>query len=77
MIRDPAAYKESLMTIKDKWGESAIQPDEAKQVLGSAAALDSNKVIVAAAENENSNEAEAGSKAPHEHKNLLKIVSQF
>ena len=36
MIRDAAAYKESLMTVKDKWGESAFQPEEAKEVFANA-----------------------------------------
>ena len=33
MIRDVEAYKESLMTKKDKWGETAIKPEEVKQAL--------------------------------------------
>ena len=33
MVRDVAAYKEALMTKKDKWGESAIKPEEVKQVI--------------------------------------------
>mmetsp|Transcript_26362 Transcript_26362/g.35213 ORF Transcript_26362/g.35213 Transcript_26362/m.35213 type:complete len:142 (+) Transcript_26362:1022-1447(+) len=30
MIRDPAAYKEALMTKKDKWGEQTVKPEEVK-----------------------------------------------
>ena len=33
MVRDAAAYKEALMTKKDKWGESTLKPEEAKQVI--------------------------------------------
>ncbi len=33
MIRDVEAYKEKLMTKKDKWGESALKPEEVKQAL--------------------------------------------
>ena len=33
MIRDPAAYKDSIMTKKDKWGEAALKPEEVKQVI--------------------------------------------
>ena len=39
MIRDPEAYKESLMTKKDKWGESAVKPEEVKQAIQTAATL--------------------------------------
>lgn len=33
MIRDPAAYKESLMTKKDKWGEQACRPEDVKEAM--------------------------------------------
>ena len=33
MIRDPAAYKDSIMTKKDKWGEATLKPEEVKQVI--------------------------------------------
>ena len=36
MIRDPEAYKESLMTKKDKWGECAVKPEEVKQAIQTA-----------------------------------------
>jgi len=39
MINDPAAYKESLMTKKDKWGEAAVQPEEVKEVIQNAATI--------------------------------------
>ena len=40
MVRDPATYKESLMTKKDKWGESAVKPEEVKQVIENVATID-------------------------------------
>ena len=33
MIKDAAAYKESLMTKKDKWGETQVKPEEVKKAL--------------------------------------------
>ena len=33
MIRDPAAYKESLMTKKDKWGKQACRPEDVKEAM--------------------------------------------
>ena len=39
MIRDPEAYKESLMTKKDKWGESAVKPEEVKEAIQTASSL--------------------------------------
>ena len=38
MVRDPAAYKDALMTRKDKWGEAAMRPEEVKEVVESPAA---------------------------------------
>ena len=35
MIRNPASYKDSLMTKKDKWGETAAKPVEIKQAMDS------------------------------------------
>ena len=35
MIRDPAAYKDQLMTKKDKWGEQAAKPEEIKAAMDS------------------------------------------
>jgi len=40
MIRHPAAYKESLMTKKDKWGESAVKPEEVKEVIENVGTID-------------------------------------
>ena len=39
MIRDPAAYKESLMTKKDKWGESTVKPEELKEAIETSAVV--------------------------------------
>ena len=52
MIRDSAAYKEQLMTKKDKWGQSAIKPEEVKEVIASAETVDSEALQAAAANSE-------------------------
>lgn len=33
MVRDTAAYKEKLMTRKDKWGESTVKAEEVKAAI--------------------------------------------
>ena len=47
MIRDAAAYKESLMTAKDKWGESVFESEEAKDVSANAGALNVDEIAAA------------------------------
>ena len=88
MIRDPAAYKESLMTKKDKWGETAAKPEEIKQALEAkpeelTAGVDFTPPSTAnAAEEETKTEetkTEAAPKtlAPERHTNLIRLVQQF
>ena len=52
MIRDPATYKNSLLTKEDKWGEPALSPEEVKFVLESP-----SETILAAANGLNDNDA--------------------
>ena len=76
MIRDPAAYKDSLMTKKDKWGETAAKPEEIKQAMDSA-----NSPAAQASENneeaktEETKTAQPAAQAPEKHTNLIRLVN--
>lgn len=63
MIKDAAAYKESLMTKKDKWGEATVKPEEVKKVLE-----DPNAIVMDSATEEEkaSQQAAASSSTPVE-----------
>jgi len=70
MIRDPAAYKDSLMTKKDKWGETTCKPEEVKDAMNDpTAGTDAVLEDVEAEENK--------MPPPERHTNIIKLVSQF
>merc|ERR1719264_758767 len=77
MIRDPAAYKESLMTKKDKWGEQACGTEEVK------AAMDNPDLVTTEAMEEETvveeSKAEPTEKkvAHKKHTDLIKLVNTF
>ena len=93
MVRDPAAYKEALMTRKDKWGESAMRPEEVREVVESPAAAilasaqgseatAAETTTAAVTESQEAtteeNKEEQKAKPPVErHTNLIKLVQQF
>lgn len=56
MIKDAAAYKESLMTKKDKWGETTVKPEEVKKVLE-----DPNAIVVDSTTDEEEKKSESSS----------------
>ena len=69
MIKDTEAYKEKLMTKKDKWGESVIKPEESKEAIESVAELTADDTAAATSDPVSSDNAPA-----EEEKDLAKIV---
>lgn len=74
MIRDAAAYKESLMTKKDKWGESTVKPEELKQAINSEEAPAQTDEEV---KTEEVKSEKPTAVLPERHTNLIKLVNEF
>lgn len=78
MVRDVASYKEVLMTKKNKWGESAIKPEEVKTVIAAVTDIVSRETPVESPlEEEKKEEAKVTQPKPQRHTDLNTLVNTF